>query len=705
MVKLNGVKDQRTADSAPSSSGSGLICFICGASNANWPLYCRSRNSEKMPFFPFLEYHVPPEGARPVDKTSGQVDSCTVCFSFLTQQWHAFEESATPVIKRIYWLKRSGIDSSGERAQSPVGSNQVRGEEFSNNNNTMAGENYDTQSPELLFPAVQSELSEGNFNATTSDLESANPICEDSAGPLVENSLLSAASRRSVGLETCYICSRRKPKEFMRSVHTRPQLKTETPFYPCLARHVPPTIAKQMDYLGKVLVCEACQKFLFRQWQVFQKNSTPLSERQYQLRSDPSLPREQQSQLSTMVCFICGVTQPATSGRFLYSRKHAPGHPYYPFLNNLPTPEGAMPLTKQGLTRACSGCRKSLHRQWKHFESAGISEEKREYRIRNEVMVQSTGSTTDVTETMTKIECYTCGEQCSESDLRPVHTKANTNPLRDNFYFPFIASMIPPKDSRPLDAEGRTFVCKKCHRQLRIEWEEFEQSKKPQEERSYVLKQSVAVTEDLDITSVCFLCGININASLHFKLYSYPHSGKGVHDGGPFFPFLSSREPATNAQSIDSEGTAVTCEICYNNLMMQWNAYEKSDVPEESNRWLRKYLVSSINCYLCYKQVSRFSSGAVNKQLITFPPNHRPPKNGIVVNNGRDVVLCNNCQREVQRDLEAMDDSNGVLGRLTQQWDDQDKDKVRIDFIDSISSGFTDSLPVLIYTPGWREVL
>lgn len=682
MVKLNGVKDQRTTDSAPSlsSSGSGLICFICGAFNANWPLYCRSRNSEKMPFFPFLEYHVPADGARPVDKTSGQVDSCTVCFSFLTQQWHAFEESATPVAKRIYWLKRSGPDSSGERPQSPVENNLARGEETiaGNSNITVAGENlFDNDSSEL-YPAVHSEPAEGNFLATTSDVENVNPVSEDSADPLVENSPLNAFSRRSVGLETCYICSRRKPKEFMRSVHTRPQLKTETPFYPCLARHVPPTIAKQMDYLGKVLVCEACQKFLFRQWQVFQKNSTPLSERQYQLRSDPSLPREQQSQLSTMVCFVCGVTQPATSGRFLYSRKHTPGHPYYPFLNNLPTPEGAMPLTKQGLTRACSGCRKSLHRQWKHFEAAGICEDKREYRIRNEVMVQSAGGTPEETETMAKIACYTCGQYCSESDWRPVHTKPNTNPLKDNFYFPFIASLTPPKDSRPLDAEGRTFLCKKCYKQLRSEWEEFEQSKKPQDERSYAVKLSPAITEDLEISAVCFLCGLSINSTLHFKLYSYPHSGKGVHDGGPFFPFLSSREPAINAQPIDGEGTAVTCEICYHNLMMQWNAYESSDIPEESNRWLRKYLVSTINCYLCCKQVSRLSSGAVNKQLISFPSHHQPPKSGILVNNGRDVVLCNNCQREVQRDLEAMDDSNGVTIRMVQEWDNQGADKVRL---------------------------
>ena len=112
--------------------------------------------------------------------------------------------------------------------------------------------------------------------------------------------------------------------------------------------------------------------------------------------------------------------------------------------------------------------------------------------------------------------------------------------------------------------------------------------------------------------------------------------------------------------------------------MMQWEAYEGSNVREDSNRWLRKYLVATINCYLCSKQVSRTFSGAVNKQLITFPPNHHPPKTGIVVNNGRDVVLCDGCQKEVQRDLEAMDDSNAVVGTLTRQQNSQDTDEVRM---------------------------
>lgn len=698
MVKLNGVKDRK--DSAPTSSGGSLICFICGATNANWPVYCRSRNSEKMPYFPFLEYHDPAEGANPMDNETGRVDSCTVCFSFLTQQWHAFEANETPVIKRIYWLKRSGPDTSGDRAASPQVNCHLKGEQsiFEDFNAITGHDNQATEVRSEKCTDARREYSGGSYTGIVSATDDTNEIYEDTAGNLVGHISLNSVSRRSGGLETCYICSRRKPKEFMRSVHTRPQLKTETPFYPCLSRHPAPITARQMDYLGKVLVCEACQKFLFRQWQVFQKNSTPLAERQYQLRSDPSLPREQQSHLSTMVCYICGVTQPATSGRFLYSRKHAPGHPYYPFLNNLPTPEGAMPLTKQGLTRACSGCRKSLIRQWKQFEAMGIAEGIREYRIRNEVVVQPEGNIIESLETRNKIACYICGQQCSESDLQPVYSKANSNTLNSNFYFPFLVLLKPPNGCQPLDSEGQTVICKKCNEQLRIEWEEFEKLNTPPEKRSYLQKMTYLLAEDAEGLSVCFLCGVSMSGSLNFKLYSYPHSGKGIHDGGPFFPFLSSQEPAPKAQPMDSEGTIVTCEICYSNLMRQWNAYEESDIPGDSNRWLRKYVVMSVYCYLCCKQVSRSSCGAVNRRLISFPSSHQPPKTGILINNGNDVVLCSNCQTKVQRELEATEDSSNVTG-VRQLQEQENQESVEVPQISELGSTSTK------YTKGHLDVI
>ena len=587
MVRLNS----KGHGGDPRSQQGG--CYICGATNPSWHVYAKPPNqSTKNPFFPFLEYHDPPVTARSMEKESGQVDVCAVCFSFLTQQWRAFEEKETPIVKRIYWLKRPGLESSEGFEKDP--DRGYDSSEVSMDNDVVMEVIMDERHHSKV--KSQSTAEEGPSGTDHKDHKEEEldepPPPPSNVEPQL--SLGDTTNKITANLEFCFVCSRQKPKEFMRRVHTRPQLKTETPFYPCLAKHNPAILAQKMDFIGKVLVCEACQKFLFRQWQVFQKNNTPLSERQYQLRSDPSLPREQQSQLSTMVCFICGVTQPATSGRFLYSRKHAPGDPYYPFLNKLKPPPGAMPLTKQGLTRACSGCRKSLHRQWKEYEARLVSEDEREYRIRNDNVhlpigllssssssLMSTSlsqpivhhksapiSSSPVSEsTPVKSEnllmCFTCGDPGDETSMKPIYTQENANPLKGNFFFPFIALLKPPPGSRSLDHIGRTSVCKKCARFLQLKWEQFEREQVPLRMRIYAVngKANIKLRSK---SFMCFLCGVQCNSTqMNLKLHSYPHSGEGVQDGGSFFPFLASREPKHNALPISPEGTVLACEICF----------------------------------------------------------------------------------------------------------------------------------------------
>ena len=640
----DGSNGERYSRVASSSANSDIICFICGVQNANWAIYSKSRDG---PFFPFLDFHTAPPGSRAIDHTTGRVDCCTVCFSFLTQQWHTFEASDTPIIKRLYWLKRPGSDTGCEKkvpsqdktngkVEACVGSSHSCTEDAHNEL-----EQTSEEQPERIVDKSLRSSNRKDLSSTNSvKLEASECPQRDCDSP--DNS---PAGGRKSALETCYICSRRKPKEFMRSVHTRPQLKTETPFYPCLARHSPAATAKKMDYLGKVLVCEACQKFLFRQWQVFQRNATPLGERQYQLRSDPTLPREQQSLLSTMVCFICGVTQPATSGRFLYSRKHAQGEAFYPFLDHLKPPQGAMPLTQQGLTRACSGCRKSLHRQWKQFEALKVTEEEREYRIRNDRVITSLPTTTSDQNTppvsIVKISCYTCGDSCQKCDLKIIYSKANASFHKEKMYFPFIVSLEPPVGCKLLDDIGRTLVCKKCFRYLQEKWEEFDTLGIPHSQRNYKFDKTITL---LNKQEICFLCSKTVKLTAVQKLYLYPHGGTGVTDGGPFFPFLATKEPAQNAQPPDSEGTVSACEICHNNLLMQWNQYERSDIPEEANRWQRKYYTSRIRCYVCGMMVYRSAVATVNIKHASLPENHKPPAVAVVINKGNDIVVCESCQ-------------------------------------------------------------
>lgn len=80
------------------------VCFVCGSLGAESSL--RIKPHDRLPYFPFLEHHDPPKGAR-LPTSNGNVDCCRVCYAFLTQQWETYERSKTPAIKRLYWLKRA----------------------------------------------------------------------------------------------------------------------------------------------------------------------------------------------------------------------------------------------------------------------------------------------------------------------------------------------------------------------------------------------------------------------------------------------------------------------------------------------------------------------------------------------------------------------------------------------------------------------
>ncbi|XP_076305567.1 uncharacterized protein LOC143222658 [Tachypleus tridentatus] len=47
----------------------------------------------------------PPQGANPVGP-DGIVSACLLCYSFLTQQWEAYETKRISNNRRMYWLKR-----------------------------------------------------------------------------------------------------------------------------------------------------------------------------------------------------------------------------------------------------------------------------------------------------------------------------------------------------------------------------------------------------------------------------------------------------------------------------------------------------------------------------------------------------------------------------------------------------------------------
>jgi hypothetical protein len=79
------------------------ICYVCGGPGAVLNLH--TKPTSKDAYFPFLGTHEQPNGARPPSK-DGLVDCCNICYAFLQQQWESYERTHTPLVKRLYWLKR-----------------------------------------------------------------------------------------------------------------------------------------------------------------------------------------------------------------------------------------------------------------------------------------------------------------------------------------------------------------------------------------------------------------------------------------------------------------------------------------------------------------------------------------------------------------------------------------------------------------------
>ena len=238
------------------STRTAAICYVCGAQSAECRLRVRPHGKES--FFPFLEYHEAPTGVT-INK-DGTVDACRVCYAFLLQQWYAFEKSRTPIVKRLYWLKRlESCGSPGNNRPDPQMqvSPQMREEMYKLNIRDPAyvDEHFDT--PDLLAKTDFIDKKREDFDA---------PI---------------DVPKFSI----CYCCSQKTPHNSVCVVHTSHWSKSESPYFPCILGHTPPTGARPVDNLGRVLMCETCANYLLQQWQAFELNNMPLHKRKYRLRS------------------------------------------------------------------------------------------------------------------------------------------------------------------------------------------------------------------------------------------------------------------------------------------------------------------------------------------------------------------------------------------------------------------------------------
>ncbi|XP_052233715.1 genetic suppressor element 1-like isoform X2 [Dreissena polymorpha] len=634
-----------------------LICYVCGSAGAETRLRVRPYDHE--PYFPFLAHHELPKGARDVTR-EGLIDSCAVCYMFLTQQWDSYERSKTPAVKRLYWLKRSdngsftgaemriqgeyiaqvmglqyppGVDDRGSPDQA------ADGELF--NNSKVSVSNYSSHDSK--------KNNEQDKSNKISALDLSNPkkvVDKNEANKCPVESSVSAI---------CFVCG---------NVYSHTNYNylnvfdhgTGEPYFPALERVEPCPGAEYMSRSGRVKSCTNCKNVLFQQWQAYEMTGTPLPLRAFKFLREDRIDKQEaevktekyaaNEDVSTYHCYICGSPYIADHIRLLHTlppKRPSLNSMFFPFVRDLKRPSGAEPLRSDGTVIVCIQCNGHLSCQWEFQEKEGVNVYNRQYSL-NFLMDKSDPA-----------------RQFSSRATKNHDLGEGVEPLNINTS----SSGSTPKISEPGLAHGLLAIASDNNSSLRPCSRSPDMSCSPVKNCDSIVNSHASTTADANTTSsnfktvphplqqvteiphkVCFLCA---QECLIFKMKltsSYPTKHEAKHINAqvePFFPFLANCSPATGAEPLTEEGCAILCKLCYYNLLRQWQEYEQSSNPADSNRWLRKYCLPDYVCYICAGVNERKYMRSIVVKNFNFLNDFTAPVGAMKIDEGERVVACKTC--------------------------------------------------------------
>ncbi|XP_022251451.1 uncharacterized protein LOC106467546 [Limulus polyphemus] len=504
----------------PSTSRSS-VCFVCGKDGVDRSLYSKPR--QQGPFFPFLEHHPPPQGANPIGP-DGIVSACLLCYSFLTQQWEAYETKRISNSKRMYWLKRFDNEPF-------AGLEQGMHVEYAGNFFDLGSKTPPINSLKLDFteqlPSDMSHVTDivnDNKVKRSSEIDHGIISEDDRALDLsvsdrfCRNSevTLSKLSAENSNINVCFVCGECCSNGTLIDVFTKPI--SNCPFFPSLAQHRAPLGAKPIDSSGKIEVCKACHQHLLQQWDLYQLYNVNHAEKNHQVKKSTFSGSHLVSQKRAtsrdssnsfvdqqeFTCFLCGFRNISEEIQVVFSCPTNNKEPYFTFLRKIRPSLGASPLSNDGAALICSCCYRKLYCQFQGYERSRVPEEKRLYKITSDAPVELTsvlklhltgafkpGSMPSFS------GCYLCGKSMQVDKLIFLNTKPQTGAM----FFSFIKDLPRPVAAKPLDSEGRILVCVECQTFMKTQWEAFEAVRMPNEKRQYKIPFTKTVKLESSLTS------------------------------------------------------------------------------------------------------------------------------------------------------------------------------------------------------------
>ncbi|KAL4234326.1 hypothetical protein ACF0H5_005977 [Mactra antiquata] len=633
-----------------------LVCFVCGSLGAETKL--RVRQHDREPYFPFLLQHDPPKGARHPN-AEGIIDSCVVCYMFLTQQWDSYERSKTPAVKRLYWLKRS---DNGNFTGAEM---RIQGEYIAQ----VMGLQYppgveDRNSPEN----VQSERDFSNhgsssnmiYNHHSSSRERENKEFHSHAHG--KPSALDLSTPKKNYIETkpstdssntvCYICGQLFLFNSDNTVSVLYQGNSE-PFFAILERISPCPGADYITRNGHVKTCTKCKNSLLQQWQAFEMSGTPVPHRDFKLfRESDSRKTEIKTEdkyaskpsASSYHCYICGSSYISDHVRLLNTLppKRSASSLFFPFVRDLKRPPNAEPLRSDGTVMVCLKCYSHLSYQWEMQESEGVPVYNRQYSLhflsektspKKEVKNVADKSSNATSENIEPLNIHISSASPMQSSSTSAHNypqgllaiashETVERPTSRNS----ILSSSPVKGSDSHLDSRMSSVTDTCSSSKTV---------------PHPLQQATEIPN-----RICFLCGEKCIIHKMRPLCSYPPRHEGKHTNSqvePFFPFLANCTPAPGADPLTEDGAVIVCKLCFHSILRQWNEFEQSRNPADSNRWLRKYSLPNYICYVCAVENERKFTRTIAVENFNFLKEHKAPPGALVIDDGHRVAVCKSC--------------------------------------------------------------
>ncbi|KAL2724203.1 uncharacterized protein V1478_008716 [Vespula squamosa] len=414
------------------------------------------------------------------------------------------------------------------------------------------------------------------------------------------------------GAKICFVCGTvGHTDQYWLRVKPSPGAASNEPYFPFLESHEPPAgYCGEGSRSGAVKACNLCYALLLQQWESYEQDARPHSQRIYWLKrcdGGPFTGAEMalQGEYAAQVLGLTNDQAPqmkqenrpvGVSPRLPPSSPSPRVEQTRPPSNSveLPRPHSNMAETPRHLEQArltmesphqrLQSPHQRLQSPRQPVEDVKMSEAALDLRhgprsspaptaalTPQSQAIYSGGSSssigTDILDlsmpdknSVTEV-CYICGDEFKRGSLSHVAAKPLPNvPKPSESPPPFFPSLMlhpRPSRSRPMDSAGRVQACSACQNHLLVQWKTYMRQGIPHGDRNYTLRKRPTPMMDTT-TFICYTCALEYPSSSIRLLYCCSNPEKEA-----YFPFICTLRPPPGASPISPQGMVQVCSICY----------------------------------------------------------------------------------------------------------------------------------------------